>query len=82
MVIVSGASEPTSIKVVLKFSKLIKTATTPAPIIAGYKNGNVIERIAPSFVAPKLSAASSKLRSNFCNLAEITSVANVVMNEN
>ena len=32
---VSVAFEPTSISVVLKFSKLIKKATTSAPITAG-----------------------------------------------
>ena len=41
IVMVSGESEPTSISVVLKFSKLISTATMAAATIAGNKNGSV-----------------------------------------
>ena len=82
MAMVSGASEPTSISVVLKFSKLIKNATTTAPTIAGARKGSVIVRTAVSRSAPRFSAASSKVRSNFCNRAEITSVAMVVIKLN
>ena len=38
-------SEPTRKIVVLKFEKLIKNATTKAPIIADLKNGIVISQI-------------------------------------
>ena len=80
--IVNGASDPTSIKVVLKFSKLMRNATTIAPTNAGIKNGMVTVLMAVNGVAPRFKAASSKLRSNFCKRAEITNVAIVAMNEN
>jgi len=80
--IVSGESDPTSISVVLKFSKLISTDTTAEATIAGSRNGRVICLIAPHLLAPRFKAASSKLGSNFCNRAEMTSVAKVVIKEN
>ena len=82
IVMVSGKSDPTSMSVVLKFSKLIRIDTTAEATMAGSKNGNVICRIAPHLVAPRFNAASSRLGSNFCRRAEITSDAKVVINEN
>ena len=39
---VNGESDPTSIRVVLKFSKLMSTATTAEARIAGSRKGRVI----------------------------------------
>lgn len=65
----SVGSEPTRNIVVLIFEKLNRKATTKAPIIAGRKNGIVTYHIASSRVAFKLSAASSRVLSNFFNRA-------------
>ncbi len=61
---VSGESDPTNIRVVLKFSKDIKKPTIAALINVGRKKGRVTALNAFRGVAPKLSAASSKLGSN------------------
>ena len=42
MVIVKGESDPTSMSVVLKFSKLISTDTMAEAKMAGMRNGRVI----------------------------------------
>ena len=75
-------SEPTRKIVVLKFEKLIKNATTKAPIIAGLKNGIVISQITCSLVALKLNAASSSTGSNFFRRAPTKSMTKVEQNEN
>ena len=67
-------SEPIRKIVVLKLEKLIKNATTKAPMIAGFKNGIVTYQIDFSLVALKLRAASSSVLSNFLSLALTRSI--------
>ena len=72
IVTVSGASEPTRNRVVLKFSKETRNATSPAPIRAGLMYGRVMVRNTRVRLAPRLNAASSSVRSNFLSRAAIT----------
>ncbi len=81
IVIVSGASDPTRNKVVLKFSNDTKNATMADAIIAGRRNGKVMVNNTLPQLAPRFNAASSIARSNFFNLAEITSVVIVDVKE-
>ena len=67
-------SDPIKNIVVLKFEKLIKNATTKAPMIAGLKNGIVIYHIDCNLVAFRLRAASSRVLSNFLSLAPTKSM--------
>src|SRR5512137_1845495 len=75
------ASELVRNNVVLKFSKDRRNATAAAPMMAGLKNGIVIYQITSNRFAPRLYAASSRLLSNFFNLAIMTRVTKVVMKE-
>ena len=70
----SVGSDPIKNIVVLKFEKLIKNATTKAPMIDGLKNGIVTYHIDCSLVAFKLRAASSRVLSNFLSLAPTKSI--------
>ena len=81
MVIGSGASEPTSIRVVLKFSNDMRSATRPAPTRAGRRNGSVIVRRTRARLAPRSKAASSSERSNLRRRAAMISVEMVRMND-
>src|SRR6267142_6470616 len=61
IMIVSGASDPTSIKVVLKFSNDIRKAMAPEPIRAGRRYGSVIVLNTATYDAPRFRAASSSV---------------------
>src|ERR1035437_4435148 len=54
IITVNGASEPTSISVVLKFSKLIKNEIAAEPISAGFKYGRVMVHSTAKRDAPRL----------------------------
>ena len=79
---VSGGSAPTSISVVLKFSNDIRNEIAAVPISAGRRYGNVMVRSTAACEAPRLSAASSSVRSKRFSRALTISVAMVATNEN
>lgn len=70
----SVGSEPVRKIVVLKLEKLIKKATTKAPMMAGLRYGMVTYHIAWSLLALRLNAASSRVLSNFLSLADTSSI--------
>src|SRR3546814_11586821 len=71
MVMVSGDSDPTRNRVVLKFSNDTRNATMPAAIRAGRRNGRVTVASTRRRLAPRLKAASSSARSNFFTPPEV-----------
>ena len=67
-------SEPIKKIVVFIFEKLNIKAITKAPSIAGRRKGIVTYHIDSNRVAFRLSAASSKVRSNFFKRAETSNI--------
>src|SRR5450631_1371934 len=82
IITVRGESAPTSINVVLKSSKDIRNEIAAEPNNAGRKYGNTMVRKTAGLDAPRLNAASSRVRSKRRRRALMVSVAMVAMQEN
>src|SRR3546814_14652432 len=79
MVMVSGDSDPTRNRVVLKFSNDTRNATMPATIRAGRRNGRVTVASTRRRLAPRLKAASPSAGPHFLSRAGSTSAVTVVV---
>src|ERR1700692_2645819 len=82
IITVNGVSAPTNIRVVLKSANDIRKEMAAEPSSAGRRYGNRMVRNTAALEAPRLSAASSRVRSKRLSRALMVSVAMVATYEN